>query len=336
MATVEMGQFLVNYSGIKAGEIFLEPTVLDADLREIFQIIPNIKNGKQKMLFAGKLDNFLRERKGCGFTPKGDMPIYDRCLTTTDVKGENSQCWDEFKDTILLEGLNSGLRKSDLNGTVLGNILMTRAQQGAKRQMELLAFFGQKGTLNVEQNFIDGLWTVFIPQAVGQNVTPRIDSNSGTALGTGDAIDLLDEVWDNATEELDAFDEADKVILIPRSVHNQLRKDLRDGATGSEAFITETMNGRTRLMFNGVEVKKMTRWDGLAASYMGTVLPGVTDNFNLVLYTHRRNFALGTNVESDMNRFDTWYERKDDEYCMRIAFEMGVDYVHGSLMSVAY
>ena len=27
MATVEMGQFLVNYSGIKAGEIFLEPTV---------------------------------------------------------------------------------------------------------------------------------------------------------------------------------------------------------------------------------------------------------------------------------------------------------------------
>lgn len=336
MPRTEINQFAVDFRGIEAGNIFVEPTVMDTDLREIFQILPNIKNGKQKMLFAGTLDNYLRERKGCGFTPIGNMNISDRCISTKDVKGEHSQCWDEWKDTIMLEALSSGVRKSDITGTVLQDILIERLQQGAQRQMELLAFFGDEASLNPEQNIVDGLWTVYLQQLVTANITPRINSNSGTALGTGGAIDLLDAVYENATEELDAFDDADKCILVTRKVHDQLRKDLRDGATGSEAFIMETLNGRKMLTFNGIEIKKMTRWDGLAAQYMGTVLPGVTNNFNLVLYTHRRNLVLGTNVESDMNTFESWYERKDDAYCSRIAFELGFNYVHGSLMSVAY
>lgn len=336
MPRVDMSQLAVDFTGVQAGTIFLDPLFIGSPLSEFFQIMPNIKNGKQKMLFAGTIENYLRQRTGCGFNPIGNLKINERCISTTDVKGETAQCWEEFKDSIILEALNDGIRKADLTGTILQNILLTRLQQGAERQINLLAFFGDKATANEEQNIVDGLWTVYLPQLVSQNLTPRINSGSGTALGAGNAIQLLDDVIDSTTNELDTFDASEKVMLVTRAVWRQLQKDLRDGADGSTAFSSEVQNGITRLMFDGIEVVKMSRWEGLAAQYMGGILPGVTANFNLVLLTHRRNLVLGTNVEADINRFETWFERKEEEYLTRTAFMLGFDYVHPSLMAVAY
>jgi hypothetical protein len=336
MPRVDMSQLAVNFTGVQASEIFLDPIFIGSPLSEFFQIMPNIKNGKKKMLFAGAIDNILRQRTGCGFCPVGDLKINERCITTTDVKGETAQCWDEFQDTILLEALNSGIRKADLSGTILQNILLTRLQQGVERQLNLLAFFGDKATANEEQNIVDGLWTVYLPQLVTQGLTPRVNSLSGTALGAGNAIQLLDDVVDSTGNELDTFDASDKVILVTRAVWRQLQKDIRDGADGSTAFSSEVQDSKTMLFFDGIEVVKMSRWEGLAAQYMTNVLPGVTSNFNLVLLTHRRNLVLGTNMEADINTFETWYERKEEEYLTRTAFMLGFNYVHPSLMAVAY
>lgn len=333
---VDMSSISVSFQGVQASEIFLEPVFMDTDIMSIFQVMPDIKNGKQKMLFAGAIDNFLRQRKGCGFSPVGDLKINERCITTTDVKGETAECWEEFKQTILLEALNTGVRKGDLSGTVLQTILLDRLQKGVMRQLELLAFFGDKASGNAEQDIVDGLWTVYLPQLVTQNLTPRVNSNSGTALGAGDAMDLFDAVYDASTNELDAFGENEKVFLVTRQVWEQLRKDYRDNVQGSCCFLEQAEDGRERLTFNGIEVMKMSRWEGLAAQYMGTILPGVTSDFNLVLYTHRRNLVLGTNMASDINRFETWFERKEEEYLTRTAFEIGFNYVHPSLMAVAY
>jgi hypothetical protein len=200
----------------------------------------------------------------------------------------------------------------------------------------MLAFFGDKATANAAQNIVDGLWTVYLPSLATQNLTPRVNSTSGTALGAGDAITLLDAVFDGATNELDAFDEGDKVIMTTRQVWEQLKKDYRDNVQGSCCFLEQVENGRERLFYNGIEVMKMSRWEGLASQFMGTVLPGVTSNFNLVLYTHRRNLVLGTNMVSDINRIQTWFDMDSEEYRTRQAFQLGFNYVHPSLMSIAY
>ena len=59
MPRVDMSQLAVNFTGVQASEIFLDPIFIGSPLSEFFQIMPNIKNGKKKMLFAGAIDNFL-------------------------------------------------------------------------------------------------------------------------------------------------------------------------------------------------------------------------------------------------------------------------------------
>jgi hypothetical protein len=333
---VDMSQIAVDLQGCEAKNIFLDPIFTDGDLMNLFEIMPNIKSGSQKMLFAGTLDNILRQRKGCGFDPVAGLKMNQRCISVTRVKGETAECFEEFSQTILQELLRSGVEMGDLTGTQIAAIILERLQTAAVRQINMLAFFGDKASGNAAQNIVDGLWTVYLPQLVTQNLTPRVNSTSGTALGAGDAIALFDAVFDGATNELDAFDEGEKVIMTTRQVWEQLKKDYRDNVQGSCCFLEQVENGRERLFYNGIEVMKMARWEGLASQFMGTVLPGVTSNFNLVLYTHRRNLVLGTNMVSDINRIQTWFDMDSEEYRTRQAFQLGFNYVHPSLFSVAY
>jgi hypothetical protein len=336
MPSVDMSQINVSFKGVEATSIFLEPLFINSPLSDYFKIMPMIKNGQQKMLFAGTIENYLRQRVGCGFDPQGSLPITERCISIKPVKGETEQCFDEFAYTITDELLNTGVRKGDMQGTQIMNITIERLMQSAIRQLHLLAFFGDTATGNAEQNFADGVWTKIIPQLVTANLMPRVNSVSGTALGAGQAITLFDDVIDAASDELDAFEASSKIFMTTRAVWRQLQKDLRDGADGSSSFSSEVENGKQVIRFDGIEVKKMSRWDNLAATYMGTVLPGITNNFNLLLLTHRDNLVIGTDVEADINRFDMWYNKDEDTTRTRKAFMFGVDYVHPSLMSAAY
>ena len=336
MPTVDMSQVNVSFKGVEANTIFLEPLFVNGPLSEYFKIMPMIKNGQQKMLFAGIIENYLRQRIGCGFDPQGNLPITKRCISIKPVKGETEQCFDEFSYTIVEELLNTGVRKGDIQGTQIMNILIERLNQAKMNQVNLLAFFGDTATANAEQNFADGVWTKIVPQLVTANLMPRVNSLSGTALGAGQAITLFDNVIDAASDELDQFDASQKVFLTTRAVWRQLQKDLRDGADGSSSFSSEVENGKRVIRFDGIEIKKMSSWDNLAAQYMGTVLPSITSNFNLLLLTHRDNLVIGTDVEADMTRFDIWYNKDLDVTRTREAFMFGVDYVHPSLMSAAY
>jgi len=175
----ELGQFNVNFEGATARRIFLDPIFKDVQPFEgdIYQVMPNVVSRKN-MVFVGPLDNYLRKRQ----------------VEVELVKGETQQCWDEFKDTILMEALNKGVDMGNMEGTLMQDIILTRMQQGASRQINLLAWFGDKTSANPEQNICDGMWTKYIPELQANNLIRVVDSNSGTPLGAGGAIDLLDAI----------------------------------------------------------------------------------------------------------------------------------------------
>jgi hypothetical protein len=335
MPVTQTGQLGVSFQGVQATRIFLNPIFHDENVRNIFMMMPNVVYRK-KMIFATALDDYLRQRTGCGFKPLGNFDLNERCVETTMLKGEVEQCFDEFVDTVLMELTRKSVEMGDLSGTTLATILLNRMQQGASRQINKLAFFGDKSTADATQNIVDGLWTVYLPQLVTQNLTPHVDSNSGTALASGEAIDLLDAVFENATNELKAFEMSRRRFYVSNNVFEQLTKDLRDGATGSGAFIQETEDGRVSIRFRGIQVVPFLRWEALAAQYGAGDLVGVTSNFNLVLYTMPENLIIATDRASDMNRIQTWFDMDTETYKARTAFKLGFNYIHPSLMSVAW
>jgi hypothetical protein len=329
MAIFETGQFPINLIGDQAQTLLLKPVFFDAEIEELFDVMVFV-NKKQKIGYVGLLENILATANGCGWNPKGNMSIFDRCIETELVKGDVELCFDEFKDTVYKQLLKKGSQMDDIQGTIFMDLLLTRLVQAVKKQALLVAFFGDKASANTDVNIADGMWSVYIPQLVANNLVPYINSNSGTPLGAGDGIDLLNAVYDNATNVLSAVPEGDKVMMVSANVYRQYLKDLQNNGISSNMHLDLQMNGKSSLLFNGIEVKPMYDWQGYASSYQGI------NDANYVLYTERKNLVMGTDIESPLTQFVSWFDTTEEKYKAKIKFYMGFNYKHNDLITVAY
>ena len=327
MATTELGQFAVSYRGDLANEILLEPVFFDSELRSSFQVMPNVTN-RRKMQFVEKLENVVRKYTGCGFTPIGNMSVYDREIEVQRMKIDMKICWDEFKDTVFEELLNQGTRLPDATGTQIEAILIGRIQQALRLDLERLAFFGNTKSNDPNYDSVDGLWTVFYPELVAEALSPRTNTGSGSDLSAGDGIDILRAVYDQAPNELKALPANQKVFNVTHSVYNQYLVDIEEGG-GADYGLLTLINGVQTLQFRGIPVMPFHRWDGILTA-LGTTKP------HYVEYTTPRNRVLATDITDPGTDLSIWYDQKDEEVYMKGRWKMGVNYVHHSLVSLGY
>jgi hypothetical protein len=329
MAIYENGQFNINLIGEQAQELLLKPVFFDAEVEDIFDTMLLV-NKKQNIGYVGEMENILQLGDGCGWTPKGAMSIYERCIETEFVKANVELCFDEFKDTVYKQLLKKGTQIDNLEGTIFMDLLLLRMQQAVRKQALLLSFFGDKASANNDVNIVDGMWSVYIPNLVSLNLVPYINSNSGVPLGAGDGIDLLQAVWENSTNVLSAVPEAEKVFLVSANVYRQYLADLQNNGISSNMHLELLMNGTTRLTFNGIEVKPMYEWQSYALAYQGI------NDANYVLYTKRDNLVMGTDVTSPLNQVQAWQDWESEKLKAKIKFYLGFNYKHNELITVAY
>ena len=327
MATTELGQFAVSYRGDLANEILLEPVFFDSELRSSFRIMPNVTN-RRKMQFVEKLENVVRKYTGCGFTPIGNMSVYDREIEVQRMKIDMKICWDEFKDTVFEELLNQGTRLPDLTGTQIESILIGRIQQALRLDLERLAFFGNTASNDPNYDSVNGLWTVYYPELVAEALSPRTNTGSGSDLAAGDGIEILRAVYDQAPNELKALPANQKVFNVTHSVYNQYLVDIEEGG-GADYGLLTMINGVQTLQFRGIPVMPYHRWDGILTA-LGTTKP------HYVEYTTPLNRVLATDITDPGTDLSIWYEQKDEEVYMKGRWKMGVNYVHHSLVSLGY
>lgn len=327
MATTELGQFAVSYRGDLANEILLEPVFFDSELRSSFRIMPNVTN-RRKMQFVEKLENVVRKYTGCGFTPIGNMSVYDREIEVQRMKIDMKICWDEFKDTVFEELLNQGTRLPDLTGTQIESILIGRIQQALRLDLERLAFFGNTASNDPNYDSVNGLWTVYYPELVAEALSPRTNTGSGSDLSAGDGIDILRAVYDQAPNELKALPANQKVFNVTHSVYNQYLVDIEEGG-GADYGLLTMINGVQTLQFRGIPVMPYHRWDGILTA-LGTTKP------HYVEYTTPLNRVLATDITDPGTDLSIWYDQKDEEVYMKGRWKMGVNYVHHSLVSLGY
>lgn len=327
MATTELGQFAVSYRGDLANEILLEPVFFDTEVRNSFRVMPNVTN-RRKMQFVEKLENVVRKYTGCGFTPVGSLSVYDRVIEVERMKIDMKMCWDEFKDTVMEELLNTGTRLPDLTGTQIENILVGRVQQALRLDLERLAFFGNTASNDPNFDSVDGLWTVHYPALVAAALAPRTNTGSGSDLSAGDGIDILRAVYDQAPNELKALPANQKVFNVTHSVYNQYLVDIEEGG-GADYGLLTMINGVQTLQFRGIPVMPMHRWDGILTG-LSITKP------HYVEYTTPLNRVLATDITDPGTDLSMWYDQKDEELYIKGRWKMGVNYVHHSLVSLGY
>jgi len=329
MPTTELGQFDVTYMGDEASRIFLEPVFFDEDTLNSFTVMPNVTTRK-KMQFARKMEKIVRRYTGCGFNPIGGLNVYDRYVEVEKMKIDMELCMDEFLDTVMEELLRTGTRITDLTGTQIETILIQRVRQALRLDIERIFHFGDKSSANPDYDQMDGYWTVHIPALVADNLIPRYDTGSGSALTAGDGITIVRTVYDNAPNELKALPNSEKTINVTGSIYMRLLEDY-ENAGGADAGFMMLQDGTNQINFRGIPIMPMWRWDDIL-NELGT------SDAHYIEYTTNRNKVLatdagGVNPGSDLT---IWYDQKDEKVYVKSRWKMGGNYVHPSLISVGY
>lgn len=319
---------LINVRGKEANEIFFNPIFMDEDYQNEFRFIPNVPS-KRAMYFVNKLEDIVRKAGGCGFRVTGDTTMYERCIETHRQVAGVAMCYDELIDTALQELLNKGVEQTNLEGTVLAQILLERMMEGVMLDNQKLRWFGDTDNANPSYNACDGFWK-WIEQAVANNLTPYY--NSGTAaLNPGDGQAILQAVYDQQEDTLYGLPDSEKVFFVSKSVYQQYKQDLKTFG-GGDAGLGFNINGQEVVAFEGIRVEQQRRWN--------TILSDLGDDkVNRALLTTPANLLVGSDqngIGSAAPSVRAWYEFKDQKYYAETIYTYGTQILHPELISVAY
>lgn len=318
----------VSFTKSETFDLFFEPIWKDIQAQENFRVMPNVVS-KKKMGFVQKLEKIIQKRVGCGFTPKGKVGVYTREIEVDSFKVNIAQCFDEFKDTMFEDQLRKGNMQYDINGTTIMNILIAKVRDAMDLDYNRLFWFGDKSSNDVTYNIVNGLWSVYIEELVNNNQTPYINSGSGAPLAPGDAIDLLEKMYDAQARPLKGLAVNRKRFYVSQSVWDGYRKDLQN-LGGGDAGRMQTIDGVTMLKYEGIQLVPMLLWD----EYMENDL-GQPDS-HLVLLSSPDNLVFATDLLSDLNTIEVFFDKLEEQTYLKVNGKFGANYVHPQLMVAAY
>lgn len=328
MPSVQTGEFSLDLQGSEASNLLLTPIFFDESVPELFEVMPMV-NSEKKMAYASVMKNVLQRSISCGLRPKGEVDLYERCINTDLVAVYVNQCFDEALNLAYTSLLKAGRQISDLTGTLLMEILITRVQQAIKKDIEKLAFYGDKASADANINLTDGMW-VYLFDLVSKALIPYVNSGSGAPLTAGDGIDILTEMYENQTNELKAVAPNEKVFLVTTDLFYQYVKDLENGSINSEAYTANIEDGGRGSRFRGIEVRPMWDWQQYALDFQGQA------DAHQAILTTRDNMVMATDVQSPQNQLEVWYDRDSELNKVRTRFRFGFNYKLEEFLVVAY
>ena len=310
-------------------QLFFEPVWQSMLLLDAFRVIPNVTS-KRKIGYIQKLENILQKAVGCGFTPKGQVSVYDRQIEVDPVKINMKQCIDEFKNTAIEANFaRTGNMKYDLTGTELMAIIVQLIQDSLPGEYQRLFWFGDKSSNDVNLNLTDGFWTVYAEDLVTSNQSPYVNSASGAPLAPGDGIALLKKMYENQSLPLKGVAKGDKRYYVTDSIWEQLVDDM-EALGGGDAGRFQLIDGVETLTYRGIKVIADANWDKVMTNDLAS------PDSHLALLTTPDNLIMATNMKSDLNKVEVWYDRKDELNYIKLNAEFGTNFVHPSFFVIAY
>lgn len=318
----------VTWCGQQATEVLLKPTFFNPGLTFTFDVLGDIKSTRQLAL-DDNIEDVVRTSSGCGRdVAGGPISIDPKVITLCDLKVNLDQCAKDLKNSFMEEMLRQGNDIFDLTGTDLENYILVKSQNALENDVPKIAWFGDT-TLAGSYPTIgacDGVWKRLIAGVSEYDVERGY--TFGDTLSDCEALDALRATYEGASDLLDSLPENQKHILVTRSVYNNYLTCLEERCCGDRGTILME-DGRTTLTFRGIPVIKMSQWDRWISNYgLG--------NPHRLMYTTKTNLVIGTDLFSDTNTLEFWYDRPVQLNHIDAEFSMGTQYKYGELTSIAY
>ena len=323
------GEVNINLTGIEAQKVFLTPVYTDPAITSLFRVMPNI-NYKRKMAYLGEMPAPIRKYLGCDFNPTTGAIMSERDIETELVEIHLQLCDADYQQSDYDQLLNYDSNRYDFNGTALLSLTQDRLVTATQKQLEALAFFGDKTSADPTINLTDGMFTKYLPEGVAKQLIPYTQVNQAAPLVLGDGIDLMQKVYYNRTKELRGMPKQDQYFLVSSPVYDRLEQDALAGLVNSNIYYDKLQDGTPILKFNGIQVIEMALWDAFYEQYLGV------EDAKLVILTTKNNMVMATDKAADVNRVAVQVEPFNQTTRIRSCFKIGFNYVFENLFSVAY
>lgn len=334
------------WNGVLSTELFFKPTLSSPALADIFTIDLGATD-KKRYHIAPNYNKVLKPYTGCDQPVTGSSyDITSKAIQLKPFQMYESFCKDDFTNqlsgqynVLAQEWLKTGTESFDPAGTPIDRIIVEALKDSLRRDIFRRVSFGDISSPSADWNQIDGLWPNLIDQSGGQSnyCVYRAGSALGTGtLGSGAAQTALTAVFENSSPLLkeQGIDMGKGKFLVTRSVWENLYASYAATGAVTEQAFTNQVKGLPSLTFRGIPVVPVTIWDDMLTDAANPLFGTAK---HLIAFTVKDNHILGVENTADLNKIDSWFEKKDNKRYYRANMVMGfLGAIHCDLTTIAY
>jgi len=334
------------WNGVLSTDILFKPTIGSPALADIFTIDLGASD-KKRYHIAPVMNKVLKPYTGCGQAVTGSaFDITSKTIQLKPFEMYEKWCKDDFTDqltgsynVLAQEWLKTGVDSFDPSGTPVDKMIIKLLKDALRRDIFRRVSFGDTTSSSADWNQIDGYWQSLIDQSGASNYCVY---RYGSALGTGTlaanaAQSYFEGIWNNSTDLLKdyAIDSGRGQFLVTRSVWDNYYTTLAaSGAVTEQAFANLVKGIGSPLTFRGIPVIPITLWDD---QLKDSTNPLSATTRHLISFTVKDNHVLGVENTADLDKIDSWFEKKDNARYYRSNMIMGfLGGIHCELTTISY
>lgn len=328
----------VTYNGDYLVDIFLKPLLQTADYTQRFRVMPDVV-GKKNIFFRGRAAKIMKKVTSCTFVEKGGLVITDKVIETTNVGVMIKECWNQFIDTIFeKQWLKKGTEKHDLTGTQVEQLFIEFMQEGIRRDIPRVLWFGDKTSPSEDFDWFDGWLKCMVADSAALGFALDISAfETGNKLNADAALDIMEDITEGAPNVMWQIPKTDLRWYVSRGIMHNYEASLRGTAQTDSAF-NVIIDGVSRPAFNGIAMEVLPEWDEDLADADNPIKASLnTTSNNMVLLTTPQNLVVGIDGYNVMgNDARIWYSMDDDDIKARFNTMLGAQCFLEELFALAF
>lgn len=342
--------FNYTWNGILTTDLFYKPTIDSPALSDLLTIDPGTKDKKQYNI-VGTLSKVLQPYFGCTTTPNSNRAfITNKTIQVKEFRMYEGWCKDDFTgqlsglyNFLAQEWLKTGEASFDPAGTPIDRIIVQLLKDALRRDVFRRVYFADGGSSDTDYNQFDGFWNSLIDQSANNAAycVYRYMATAGVGLGVQPlaanvAMDYFKGMYNNSALLLkqEFIDKGLAQFQVTRSVWENYYDSVVAVGSVSEQEYLNYLQGIKRLTFRGIPVVPITLWDSFLAESDN---PLTSTTRHLIALTPKENHILGIEDAGDLNKIDSWYEKKDSKRYYRADMKLGfLGPIHCELTTIAY
>ena len=319
--------------------------ITGGDLEEFHEIETGISH-KTQIPFIGNLGLVGEKVTGCSRSENGSsIPLTEKFWDPVLIGDRLAHCATDVNSLLKLFKKAQKINPDfyDRIDSEEFGMIIAKVAQAMKKMKNRLVWFGDEAAENVSGggliknginvkyfNVLNGLFKqIFaeIPTTAKNYV--EISKNAGAdyeaqELEPNTALGIFRKMYNRIDARFfEAIEEgAQPVLMVTRELYQNYQDELEDK---SLAFtLAETKDGVSSLSYRGIPIKVRHDWDNNIQSYQDN---GTKLNLpHRAILTVKENIPVGTVSTEDLDRLESWYEKKDKKNY--IDFDLMLDVKH--------